>query len=152
VASPAVVSERNISQAPNHLYCPACGHEWLEADAVKVVQAWWSRGAYDGETREHAWAEIEWRIIGSQGNAPVATRCSASRATLSSAWYRLQRDHGGRVTKDEQARAIVVAAIAYVEARGPCDEIDDVFDTYCDLPTCSYCALARAMEGYDVEG
>jgi hypothetical protein len=63
VASPAGVSERHISQAPNHLYCPACGHEWLEADAVKVVQAWWSRGAYDGETREHAWAEIEWRIM-----------------------------------------------------------------------------------------
>ena len=30
------------------MWCPACGHEWEEADISVVAQAWYSFGAYVG--------------------------------------------------------------------------------------------------------
>lgn len=31
-----------------HLFCPACGHHWEEADPWAVVRAWWGAGAWEG--------------------------------------------------------------------------------------------------------
>jgi hypothetical protein len=61
------------------------------------------------------------------------------------------------MTRDEQARAIAAAAIDHVVANGQCDNLPDDHDPeydgyYCDDNGCTYCALVRAMEGYDAEG
>lgn len=57
------------------------------------------------------------------------------------------------MTRDEQARAIAAAAISHVVANGPCDSLSEDHDPeydgdYCDDGECTYCALARALEGY----
>lgn len=59
------------------------------------------------------------------------------------------------MTKDEQARAIAAAACAHVSAMGECENSYRAAvpeGPYCDDAECTYCALGRAMEGYDVEG
>ena len=35
------------TEEPDRLFCPACGHRWVEADARAVAQAWRSLGAYE---------------------------------------------------------------------------------------------------------
>lgn len=35
----------------DRMRCPACGHQWSESDITKVVQAWWSAGAWEAERR-----------------------------------------------------------------------------------------------------
>jgi hypothetical protein len=61
------------------------------------------------------------------------------------------------MNKDEQARAIVTAAIDHVVANGPCDNLPEDHDPeydgyYCDDETCTYCHLARALGGYREQG
>ena len=36
---------------PAQLRCPACGHVWIEADAVRIAQAWFSAGAWAGRMK-----------------------------------------------------------------------------------------------------
>lgn len=53
------------------------------------------------------------------------------------------------MTRDEQARLIAAAAIAHVSAQGYCSDADAWDDeAYCSEDSCTYCTLARAMEGY----
>lgn len=58
------------------------------------------------------------------------------------------------MTRDEQERAIVAAAIAHVSAQGCCEDVPFDYDEhdgpYCYSETCTYCALARTMEGYEL--
>lgn len=30
------------------LYCPGCGHRWVERNLMTVAQAWWAAGAWEG--------------------------------------------------------------------------------------------------------
>ena len=32
-----------------HVRCAACGKDWTEHDDAKLVQVWWSAGAYRGQ-------------------------------------------------------------------------------------------------------
>jgi hypothetical protein len=55
------------------------------------------------------------------------------------------------MTRDEQARLIAEAACDFVSQHGYCTESEGL-DDCCENAECTYCALVRAMEGYDVEG
>jgi hypothetical protein len=59
VATPAAIDipsewAPDFSIAVEQLRCPACGASWYETDITKVVQAWWSAGAYAGKTATEA--------------------------------------------------------------------------------------------------
>lgn len=46
------------ARGPAHLYCAACGHDWIELDAAAVALAWYALGAWHGAVRANA-AAIE---------------------------------------------------------------------------------------------
>lgn len=56
------------SKAAQHLYCPACGEGWLENDAQRVAQAWWSAGAHEARL-----------LFEAHGSADAAHKAEARR-------------------------------------------------------------------------
>lgn len=87
VASPAATSGRHGVVAWNHLYCPACGHDWIELDPVAVVQAWWSRGAWDGELLEDSWLSIRARLLDADESARRDAAKLAAITCVSNAYH-----------------------------------------------------------------
>lgn len=79
----------------------------------------------------------------------ITRQCEAMRKTE---W----REPGPPVTPAPVGRIqeeVINAARCYVEAMGPC--VDAKFEedeSYCDTPDCPYCALAKAVDGVNLDG
>jgi hypothetical protein len=57
-----------------------------------------------------------------------------------------------QIDREEQERSIAAAAIRYIIAHGPCDNIVEIDDFYCDIADCTYCNLARSLVDYEQKG
>lgn len=76
----------------------------MEADLLAAVQAWWSRGAWDGEQVEWSWVSIRARLL----DADESTRRDAAKlaaiACVSNAYH-----NGDSMTAEAAMEGVAMA-------------------------------------------